>query len=82
MEFKWVGSSTLEKSLEIRKTQRRQLMAALPSPLYWRQFPGDDGRKIFWNWTLLQDYLNRGNTTDPAHQALVEKYLASIEVPA
>ena len=75
-EFPFIGSSKLEERLDILKEQRIRLTAKLPSPLYWWQFP--EGRKIFWNWILVRDYLLNGGDT-PEHQRLVEEYLASLE---
>jgi hypothetical protein len=73
-QFPFVGSAVLEVRLDIRKTQRVELQKKLPSPLYWFQFPG--GRKIFWNWVLVQDYLINGD--GPNHQRLIEEYLATL----
>lgn len=75
-EFAFIGSDRLEQYLDVRKNQRMELRAKLPSPLYWFQFP--DGRKIFWNWVLVRDYLLNGGNT-PEHQRLVEEYLATLE---
>jgi hypothetical protein len=75
-EFPFVGSHRLETLLDIGKAQRVRLRERLPSPLYWWQMP--EGRKIFWNWVLVRDYLiNGGNTPD--HQRLIEEYLATLE---
>ncbi|MBW4552604.1 MAG: hypothetical protein KME35_16075 [Aphanocapsa sp. GSE-SYN-MK-11-07L] len=73
-QFPFVGSAVLEARLDLRKTQRVELQRQLPSPLYWWKFPG--GRKIFWNWLLVQDFLLNGDV--PAHQRLVEEYLATL----
>ncbi|KGF73196.1 hypothetical protein DO97_01380 [Neosynechococcus sphagnicola sy1] len=73
-EFPFIGSATLEARLNILKSQRVELQRKLPSPLYWWQFPG--GRKIFWNWLLVQDYLLHGDR--PEHQRLLEEYLATL----
>jgi hypothetical protein len=75
-EFPFIGSDRLEQYLDIRKSQRLELRAKLPSPLYWYQFP--DGRKIFWNWVLVRDYLLNGGNR-PEHQRLIEEYLESLE---
>ena len=75
-EFPFIGSAKLEQYLDIGKQQRNALRAKLPSPLYWFQFP--DGRKIFWNWILLRDYLLNGGN-NPQHQRLIEEYLASLD---
>jgi hypothetical protein len=75
-EFPFIGSDRLAQYLDIRKTQRLELRAKLPTPLYWYQFPG--GRKIFWNWVLVRDFLLNGGGT-PQHQRLVEEYLATLE---
>jgi hypothetical protein len=75
-EFPFIGSVKLEQYLDIGKQQRANLRTKLPSPLYWWQFP--DGRKIFWNWVLIRDYLLNGANT-PEHQRLVEEYLATLE---
>jgi hypothetical protein len=75
-EFPFIGSDRLEQYLDIRKSQRLELRAKLPSPLYWYQFP--DGRKIFWNWVLVRDYLLNGGNR-PEHQRLIEEYLGSLE---
>jgi hypothetical protein len=75
-EFPFIGSDRLEQRLDIRKTQRMELRANLPTPLYWFQFPG--GRKISWNWVLVRDYLLNGGNT-PEHQRLIEEYLATLE---
>jgi hypothetical protein len=75
-EFPFIGSDRLEQYLDIRKTQRLELRAKLPTPLYWYQFPG--GRKIFWNWVLVRDFLLHGGDR-PEHQRLVEEYLATLE---
>jgi hypothetical protein len=77
-EVPFIGSDRLEQYLDIRKNQRLELRTQLSSPLYWYQFPG--GRKIFWNWVLVRDYLLNGGDT-PAHQRLVEEYLATLEQP-
>lgn len=74
-EFPAIGSDKLEDRLDIRSQQRKELRTKLPSPLYWWQFPG--GRKIFWNWVLVQDYLLNGGDT-PEHQRLVESYLKTL----
>jgi hypothetical protein len=73
-EFPFIGATILEKRLNILKNQRVELQRQLPTPLYWWQFPG--GRKIFWNWVLVQDYLLHGDTPD--HQRLVEAYLQTL----
>ncbi len=73
-DFPIVGSSLLEQILDVRKTQRQKLKKRLASPLYWYQFP--DGRKVFWNLTLIRDYLLNGNTDE--HRALVEQYLQTL----
>ncbi len=75
-DFPFIGSDRLEQYLDIRKTQRLELRAKLPSPLYWYQFPG--GRKVFWNWVLIRNYLLNGGDR-PEHQRLVEEYLATLE---
>jgi hypothetical protein len=75
-DFPFVSSPELDRRRGTEKAQRVALQKTLPSPLYWVQFPG--GRKIFWNWELVRDYLIRGNTTDPAHQQLVEQYLSTL----
>jgi hypothetical protein len=75
-EFPAIGSDKLQERLDIRKNQRMELKEKLPSPLYWWQFPG--GRKIFWNWVLVRDYLLNGGST-PEHQRLIEEYLATLE---
>jgi hypothetical protein len=75
-EFVLIGSAELDRRLGMAKAQRVALMKRLPSPIYHHQFPG--GKKVFWNWVLVQDYLMRGNTTDPAHLALVEEYVATL----
>ncbi|MBW4552957.1 MAG: hypothetical protein KME35_17885 [Aphanocapsa sp. GSE-SYN-MK-11-07L] len=77
-QFMFVGSAVLEARLDLRKTQRVELQKQLPCPLYWFQFPG--GRKVFWNWELVQDYLINGD--GPNHQRLVEQYLATLPNPA
>jgi hypothetical protein len=75
-QFPFIGSDRLEQFLDIRKNQRMELREKLPSPLYWWQFPG--GRKIFWNWILVRDYLLNGGD-HPEHGRLIEEYLASLE---
>ncbi len=75
-EFPAIGSDKLQDRLDIRKNQRMELREKLPSPLYWWQFPG--GRKIFWNWVLVRDYLLNGGDR-PEHQRLIEEYLATLE---
>jgi hypothetical protein len=77
-DFPFIGSDRLEQFLDIRKSQRVELRSKLTSPLYWYQFPG--GRKIFWNWVLIRDYLLNGGDT-PAHQRLIEEYLGTLEPP-
>jgi hypothetical protein len=72
--FPFVGSSELERMLDIKKNQRAELKRRLPKPLYWFQFPG--GRKIFWNLNLVRDYLLHGDC--PNHQRLVEQYLQTL----
>lgn len=78
VQFPFVGSDLVEERLDLRKSQRLSLKAKLPSPLYWFQYPG--GRKLFWNWRLVQDYLQNGGNTEQ-HQRLVEQYLATLEQP-
>jgi hypothetical protein len=73
--FIFIGSEKLEQYLDIRKSQRATLQTQLASPLYWYQFPG--GRKIFWNWVLVRDYLLNGGDR-PEHQRLIEEYLATL----
>ena len=75
--YEWpsIGGSVLEKRLDVRKTQRAELQKVLPSPVYWWQFP--TGRKIFWNWRLVRDYLLNG--PGPSHDKLVEEYLRSLD---
>jgi hypothetical protein len=73
-EFPFIGATTLEKRLNILKNQRVELQRQLPRPLYWWQFPG--GRKIFWNWILVQDFLLHGDTPD--HRRLVEEFLSTL----
>jgi hypothetical protein len=51
-----------------------RLRSELPSPLYWTKYPS--GRKIYWNLRLVQDYLING--PGPAHDQLIEKYLATL----
>lgn len=75
-EFPAIGSDKLQERLDIRKNQRMELRVKLPSPLYWWQFPG--GRKIFWNWVLVRDYLLNGGDR-PEHQRLIEEYLETLE---
>ncbi len=70
-EFPAISSDKLEQRLDIRKQQRVELRSKLPSPLYWWQFPY--GRKVFWNWVLIRDFLlNVGYT--PEHQRLIEEW--------
>jgi hypothetical protein len=75
-EFPFIGSDRLEQYLDIRKNQRLELRTHLSSPLYWYQFPG--GRKIFWNWVLVRDFLLNGGETQQ-HQRLIEEYLTTLE---
>jgi hypothetical protein len=75
-DFAFVSSRELDRRRGTEKAQRVALQKILPSPLYWVQFPG--GRKIFWNWELVRDYLIRGNATDPQHLRLIEQYLSTL----
>ena len=73
-EFTFIGSDKLEKILDVRKGQRGQLRSHLKEGIYWFQVPG--GRKIFWNWTLIRDYLINGPRL--AHDQLVQEYLLTL----
>lgn len=77
-DFPFIGSDKLKKLLDIRKSQREQLRTKLCSPIYWWQFPA--GRKIFWNWVLVRDFLLNGGDT-PEHDLLVQEYLATLKPP-
>lgn len=78
VEWPVVDSSELEAEERIKKNQRSILSDLLPSPIYWWRFPG--GRKIFWNKRLIRDYLRNG--PGPAHDRLVEQYLATLDSAA
>ena len=78
-KFIFIGSDKLEAYLDVRKTQRFELKKALPEGLYWFQL----GRKIFWNWHLIRNLLLNGSDRNaPAHQKLVEEFLATLPTTA
>jgi hypothetical protein len=76
-DFPFIGSDRLGRIMDVRKSQRGELRETLPSPLYWFCYPG--GRKIFWNWVLVRDYLLNGD--GPDHQRLVEEYMQTLPDP-
>jgi hypothetical protein len=70
--FRYVDTRTLRASFQVGKFGEAALRQKLPSPLYWIQ----PDRKILWNFELVRDYLLNGD--GPAHQRLVEEYLATL----
>lgn len=44
--------------------------------IHWVKHPGSNGRRVLWNWALIQDYL--ATNGGPAHQIAIENYLASL----
>jgi hypothetical protein len=72
-KFQFVLEINIRKNLfQLTRQQTSSLREKLPQGIYWTQIPG--GRLYHWNWTLLQDYLLKGDCLE--HQDLVEEYLA------
>jgi hypothetical protein len=73
-EFKFITERALrEDVVQITRHQSTLLRQKLPQGTYWLQ---PTGRLVLWNYKLLVDYLVNGDR--PEHQALVEKFLATL----
>lgn len=77
--FPFLTEAFIKKNhIQLTPHQSLKLREKLPKGVYWIQFV--ERGLIQWNWTLLQDYLIRGDR--PEHQALVEAYLKSLPTAA
>jgi hypothetical protein len=78
-KFTFLTEAYIKKNyVQLTPHQSLKLRGLLPKGIYWIQVV--ERGLIHWNWTLLQDYLVRGDR--PEHQALVEDYLASLNTAA
>jgi hypothetical protein len=74
--FKYVSESTIRKDyIDLSPWQFIELRAKLPKSIYWVQ-PQERG-KVHFNIDLLQSYLLNG-LDSPAHQTLVDEFLATL----
>jgi hypothetical protein len=74
-KFKFMTERSIRREkIELTKWQSAQLRAKLPKGIYWLQIEARG--MISWNYTLLQHYLLNGDC--PAHQSLVEEYMATL----
>ena len=67
-----------ENYIQFTSFQSTSLRKRLPRGIYWLQIT--KGGLIQWNWTLLQDFLVNGDR--PAHQALVDEFVATLPTAA
>lgn len=74
-KFPFCTEAYIKKNfVQLTPHQCLKLREKLPRGIYWIQVV--ERGLIQWNWTLLQDFLIRGDR--PEHQVLVEDYLASL----
>lgn len=77
-QTKFLTTPQLIKVCPLGKTQLQNLrdQGVFQEGLHWVRYPGQSGRKVLWNWTLIQDYLATGGGA--AHDRACEIYLSSL----
>lgn len=78
MTTKFLTTPQLVEVFPLGKTQLQALRdsGAFQEGIHWFKYPGSNGRRVLWNWPLIQDYLATGG--GEAHQRACEDYLASL----
>ncbi|NCJ05170.1 hypothetical protein GS597_01275 [Synechococcales cyanobacterium C] len=70
--FPYLDTRSLREVFGLGKFGEARLREKLPSPIYWIK----PDRKVLWNFVLVRDYLINGS--GPAHDRLVERYIATL----